>query len=45
MNVTLVGRKAPNFKFEGIYDDDFLEASLSDYNGKIVLMLFYPHDL
>ncbi|MBN1968047.1 MAG: peroxiredoxin [Candidatus Delongbacteria bacterium] len=43
--MVLVGRKAPEFKATALVDGkDFKEISLSDYNGKYVLLFFYPLD-
>lgn len=40
----LVGKKAPDFKMETCQGDgaDFGEVQLSDYEGKWLVMFFYP---
>jgi len=40
----LVGKKAPNFKSTTVYGTDFKEIQLSDFEGKYVLLFFYPLD-
>lgn len=42
----LVGRKAPDFKMNSVLGDgsEFKEVKLSDYNGKWLVMFFYPLD-
>ncbi len=41
----LVTKRAPDFKAQAVMEDNtFKEISLSDYNGKYVLMFFYPLD-
>jgi peroxiredoxin (alkyl hydroperoxide reductase subunit C) len=39
-----VGQQAPDFRLEGIVDSSFIEASLSDYRGKWVVLFFWPLD-
>ncbi|MHB1001473.1 MAG: redoxin domain-containing protein [Armatimonadota bacterium] len=39
-----VGQPAPDFKMEGVMGKDFMEASLSDYRGKWLILFFYPLD-
>lgn len=40
----LVGSKAPDFKAQAVYDQEFIEVSLSKYKGKYVVLFFYPLD-
>jgi peroxiredoxin 2/4 len=40
----LVGRKAPQFKVTAVFSGVFKEVQLSDYQGKYVLLFFYPLD-
>ncbi|GAX77761.1 hypothetical protein CEUSTIGMA_g5204.t1 [Chlamydomonas eustigma] len=40
----LVGSKAPDFKAQAVFDQEFLEVSLSQYRGKYVVLFFYPLD-
>jgi peroxiredoxin (alkyl hydroperoxide reductase subunit C) len=41
----LVGKKAPDFKATAVVNgSDFKEVKLSDYQGKYVVMFFYPLD-
>ena len=41
----LVGKKAPDFKATAVVNGcDFKEVKLSDFNGKYVVMFFYPLD-
>ncbi len=40
----LVGQKAPNFKTTAAVKGDFKDVSLSDYEGKYVVLFFYPLD-
>ena len=39
-----VGRKAPDFSVSGYQNGTFIQAKLSDYLGKWVLLCFYPGD-
>lgn len=39
-----VGQQAPDFALEGIKDGDFIEAKLSDYRGRWVVLFFWPLD-
>lgn len=38
----LIGRKAPNFKATAVFGDECKEIQLSEYEGKYVLLFFYP---
>eukprot|EP00307_Rebecca_sp_RCC1486_P005436 CAMPEP_0119411998 /NCGR_PEP_ID=MMETSP1335-20130426/4579_1 /TAXON_ID=259385 /ORGANISM="Chrysoculter rhomboideus, Strain RCC1486" /LENGTH=243 /DNA_ID=CAMNT_0007436701 /DNA_START=48 /DNA_END=779 /DNA_ORIENTATION=+ len=43
----LVGRSAPDFEADAVYDQEFVEVRLSEYclaRGKYVILLFYPLD-
>ena len=40
----LVGNAAPDFSAEAVYDQEFMDMSLSDYRGKYVVLFFYPLD-
>jgi hypothetical protein len=39
-----VGQKAPEFTAPAYYQGKFTNVKLSDYNGKWVLVCFYPGD-
>lgn len=39
-----VGQEAPDFTLEGMMDGEFMEAKLSDYRGKWVVLFFWPLD-
>jgi peroxiredoxin (alkyl hydroperoxide reductase subunit C) len=39
-----VGKKAPDFSAPGFQKGGFINAKLSDYLGKWVLLCFYPGD-
>lgn len=44
-DVCQVGKKAPLFKAEAVYDETFLSVNLEDYfEEKYVILLFYPLD-
>ncbi len=40
----LVGSHAPDFKAQAVFDQEFMELSLSKYRGKYVVLFFYPLD-
>lgn len=40
----LIGRKAPDFKATAVFKNEFKEIQLSQYDGKFVLLFFYPLD-
>ncbi|RZI47037.1 peroxiredoxin [Candidatus Finniella inopinata] len=40
----LVGKKAPVFKATAVYEGEFKTVHLDDYNGKYVVLFFYPLD-
>ncbi len=39
-----VGQKAPLFTASAYYDGEFVTVDLEDYQGKWVLLCFYPGD-
>jgi peroxiredoxin 2/4 len=39
-----VGMPAPDFTATAVYDQDFKEIKLSDYQGRYVVLFFYPLD-
>lgn len=41
----MVGKPAPEFSADSVSDLDFTTVSLSDYNGRYIILLFYPNDL
>ncbi len=42
--MTLVGKKAPDFKAKAVLKDQTFDLSLSEYAGKYVILFFYPLD-
>eukprot|EP00879_Flechtneria_rotunda_P033375 GHRR01036961.1.p1 GENE.GHRR01036961.1~~GHRR01036961.1.p1 ORF type:complete len:230 (-),score=43.42 GHRR01036961.1:307-939(-) len=40
----LVGSQAPDFKATAVFDQEFVDISLSQYKGKYVVLFFYPLD-
>lgn len=40
----IVGKKAPDFKLQGIYKEEFKPYSLEDFKGKWLVLFFYPLD-
>ena len=42
--MTLVGKKAPDFKAKAVTKDKTHDLSLADYAGKYVVFFFYPLD-
>ena len=40
----LIGRKAPDFKATAVFEQEFREIQLSEFEGKYVLLFFYPLD-
>ncbi len=42
--MVLIGRKAPDFTAPAYYKGEFVNVKLSDYQGKWVLLCFYPGD-
>ncbi|ALC16066.1 alkyl hydroperoxide reductase subunit AhpC/ peroxiredoxin [Desulfuromonas soudanensis] len=44
MGMLQVGQPAPDFTLEGVIGKDFKEFTLSDYQGKWVVLFFYPLD-
>lgn len=43
-NYIKVGDKAPNFSATAVYEQEFMQISLSNYIGKYVILIFYPLD-
>nr|YP_009397663.1 2-Cys peroxiredoxin [Dipterosiphonia australica]ARW66849.1 2-Cys peroxiredoxin [Dipterosiphonia australica] len=39
-----VGDKAPYFSATAVYEQEFKQVNLSDYEGKYLILLFYPLD-
>lgn len=39
-----VGKKAPDFNLEGIFKDEVKKYSLKEYQGKWLVLFFYPKD-
>lgn len=44
MQAPLVGNAAPDFNVTAVYDQEFMDVSLSQYKGKYVVLFFYPLD-
>ncbi|HYF49624.1 MAG TPA: peroxiredoxin [Planctomycetota bacterium] len=42
--MSLVGQKAPDFDVEGVVNGDFRKYKLADFQGKWVVLFFYPLD-
>ncbi|MCE1248844.1 MAG: peroxiredoxin [Firmicutes bacterium] len=42
--MSLVGKKAPDFTVEGVINKEFKEYKLSQFEGKWVVLFFYPLD-
>jgi len=40
----LVGNEAPDFTAQAVFDQEFVEVTLSQYRGKYVVLFFYPLD-
>uniref|UniRef100_A0A061QT51 thioredoxin-dependent peroxiredoxin n=1 Tax=Tetraselmis sp. GSL018 TaxID=582737 RepID=A0A061QT51_9CHLO len=40
----LVGNPAPDFSAQAVYDQEFVDVTLSQYRGKYVILFFYPLD-
>jgi hypothetical protein len=40
----LVGSAAPDFKATAVFDQEFMDITLSQYKGKYVVLFFYPLD-
>lgn len=45
MSKAALGKPAPNFQATAVVDNEFKTVKLSDYNGKFVVLFFYPRDL
>ena len=44
MQMITVGKKAPDFKTKAFYNGDFVDVSLSEYEGQWRVLCFYPGD-
>ena len=44
VNQARVGKKAPDFVADAYENGDFTSVKLSDYQGKWVVLCFYPGD-
>lgn len=44
MDMSLIGKKAPDFTAKAWIDGEFQEISLKDLYGKYVVLFFYPLD-
>uniref|UniRef100_A0A915EHA6 thioredoxin-dependent peroxiredoxin n=1 Tax=Ditylenchus dipsaci TaxID=166011 RepID=A0A915EHA6_9BILA len=44
MSKAFIGKPAPEFTADAVYDGDFKTVSLADYHGKWVVLFFYPLD-
>ncbi|CAF1271358.1 unnamed protein product [Adineta steineri] len=42
MNLPRIGRPAPDFKSKAVLNDKVFDISLSDYDNKYLVLLFYP---
>lgn len=40
----LVGNEAPDFSAQAVFDQEFMDITLSQYRGKYVVLFFYPLD-
>jgi peroxiredoxin (alkyl hydroperoxide reductase subunit C) len=40
----LVGSAAPDFKATAVFDQEFVDCTMSQYKGKYVVLFFYPLD-
>lgn len=38
----LIGGKAPDFTAPAVFDQEFMDVTLSKYKGKYVVLFFYP---
>lgn len=43
-NMILIGRKAPDFTAPAYHKGNFVNVKLSDYQGRWVVLCFYPGD-
>jgi len=44
VNVVKIGEKIPDFGFEAFHENKIKKIKLSDYNGKWLILIFYPAD-
>lgn len=42
--MSLIRKSAPQFKAPAWYNGDFCDVSIKDYEGKYVVLFFYPLD-
>jgi peroxiredoxin len=45
MDLPKIGKLAPTFKEKAVLNNKVFDLSLSDYNDKYVILLFFPMDL
>ena len=45
MSKAYIGKPAPDFIADSVYDGDFKTVKLNDYKGKYLVLFFYPMDL
>lgn len=45
MQRAIVGKHAPKFQLESVFEEDFGDVGLESYLGKYVVLLFYVRDL
>jgi len=44
-NMSLLNRQAPNFTGVAVIDGEFKEIQSSNFQGKYLVLVFYPYDL
>jgi peroxiredoxin len=45
MNLPRIGQPAPTFKAKAVLNDKVFDLSLSDYDGKYLVLIFFPMNL
>ena len=45
MNLPRIGKIAPSFSGKAVLDEKVFNLSSSDYEGKYIILLFFPMDL
>ena len=45
MSKAFIGKPAPEFSNPAVVDGELKTVSLADYEGKYVVLFFYPYDL
>lgn len=45
MQRAVIGKHAPKFRVEAVFEEDFVDIELEKYRGKYVVLLFYQQDL